>query len=451
MAPIVRFAPSPTGKLHLGNIRLMLANWLFARQSDGTFILRLDDTDAERSTKAFENGILQDLDWLGVNHDQVYRQSDRDNIYATAIAKLKAAGRLYPCYETREELDMKRKLQLAAGRPPRYDRGALEVSADQRAAYEAQGRQPHWRLHLTDDIVSWTDMIHGPLSFEGAQLSDPVLIREDGGLIYALCSVVDDLDMGITHVIRGDDHITNTAVQIQLIQALGHAADTFTYGHLPLLTTADGSGLSKRFGSLSVESLREEGFLPLAINSLLATLGTCEAIHLAPDITALIAQFDMKHVNKSSAKISMDDLRALNKQALQRLSFDEAAPIAAAFSPGEITPDFWMLVRDNIQTLQDIAPWWDCIYGDIQSPSADPEYMAQALACLPATPWDETTWKAWTAHLKAETGRKGAALFMPLRQALTGQDHGPEMAKLLLLIGPTRAQQRLHAARAPAS
>jgi len=443
MNPVVRFAPSPTGKLHVGNIRLALINWLFAKKYNGIFILRMDDTDTERSSLAFEQGIIQDLQWLGLDHDKFYRQLERLDLYDQAIETLKKKGRLYSCYETREELDMKRKLQLSRNLPPKYDRSALNLSEQEKRAYEQQGRTPHWRLKLTDDTVTWEDMIHGRISFEGSQLSDPILIREDGRPIYTLSSVVDDLDMGVTHIIRGDDHIANTAVQIQLIEALGHDKNTFTYAHTPWIIAADGSGLSKRYGSLSIESLRNQGILPIAIHSLLATLGTSDSIHLAQDIEQLIEEFDIKKINKSASKFSIEDLKNLNKQAIQRMSLDQAMPYLKDRIPRPVTQDFWHIIRDNSESFDDVKDWWESIYQDIPPFTEEKEYLEIALECLPSQPWTEETWDQWTSALREKTGRKGKTLFMPLRQALTGKTYGPEMKKVLPLIGYEKTRKRL--------
>ncbi len=438
----VRFAPSPTGRLHVGNIRLALVNWLFARKAGGSFLLRLDDTDDERSTPEFAEAIEADLSWLGLGWDRRARQSDRLQRYSEAAESLKAAGRLYPCYETADELGLKRKSLLARSLPPLYDRAALRLTAEDRARHEAEGRRPHWRFKLDHAPVAWTDLVRGPAHFEGAALSDPVLIREDGRPLYTLSSVVDDIDFAISHVIRGEDHVANTAVQIQLWQALGGTVPGFA--HLPLLTDAGGQGLSKRLGSLSVSALRdEEGLEPMALLSLLARLGTADAIEPVRSLEALIAGFDMTRVSRATPKFDAEELKRLNARLLHEMPFAEAAPRMEALGFAGANERFWRTVRPNLGRFAEVAEWWQITHAPVTPAAPDPGFIAAAAALLPPEPWSEATWGVWVERIKAETGVKGKALFLPLRLALTGREHGPELKNLLPLIGRNRALARL--------
>jgi glutamyl-tRNA synthetase len=442
MSVAVRFAPSPTGLLHVGNIRLALVNWLFARSGNGTFLLRLDDTDLERSTAEFAAGIERDLSWLGLDWDRFARQSDRLDRYDLAMEALKRDGRLYPCYETAEELSLKRKSLLGRGLPPIYDRSALKLSDADRARLEAAGRKPHWRFLLRSEPVEWDDLVRGHQHFHGRDLSDPVLIREDGRILYTLSSIVDDIELGITHVIRGEDHVANTAVQIQLWQALNGPVPTFA--HLPLLSDATGAALSKRLGSISISSLRDdEGIEPMAINSLLAKLGTSDAIEARLSLAELVAEFDMAKVARGAPKFDPDELKRLNARVLHATSFEAVASRLAAKGFAGVDEVFWNAVRPNLSRLDDIAEWWHVAREPIEPVIEDASFTAAAADLLPAEPWDDTTWGAWTQAVKSATGRKGKALFMPLRQALTGRDHGPELKNLLPLIGRERAGARL--------
>ncbi|MGF7205688.1 glutamyl-tRNA synthetase [Skermanella aerolata] len=442
MSVAVRFAPSPTGMLHVGNIRLALINWLFARSHGGSFLLRLDDTDLERSTAEFAAGIERDLGWLGLDWDRFARQSDRLDRYHLAMEALKRSGRLYPCYETAEELSLKRKSLLGRSLPPIYDRSALKLTDEDRARLEGEGRRPHWRFLLRHDPVEWDDLVRGPQHFHGRDLSDPVLIREDGRILYTLSSIVDDIELGITHVIRGEDHVANTAVQIQLWQALDGPVPTFA--HLPLLSDATGAALSKRLGSIGISHLRdEEGVEPMAINSLLAKLGTSDAIEARLTLAELVAEFDMAKVSRGAPKFDPEELKRLNARVLHATPFQSIATRLEAKGYAGVDEVFWNAVRANLSRLDDIAEWWHVAREPIQPVIEDAEFAAAAASLLPAEPWDDTTWGAWTGAVKTATGRKGKALFMPLRQALTGLDHGPELKNLLPLIGRERASARL--------
>lgn len=438
MTPVLRFAPSPTGRIHIGNGRTAILNWLFARKNGGTFVLRYDDTDVERSKAEFAEGIAVDLEWLGIMPDRVEYQSKRFDAYAAAAERLKASGRLYPCYETADELERRRKRQLARHQPPVYDRAALKLTDEERQALEAEGRKPHWRFKLEHRIVEWNDLIRGPQHIDTTNLSDPVLVREDGTYLYTLPSVVDDIDFGITHVIRGEDHVVNTAVQIELFEALGGTVPSFA--HHSLLTGADGQGLSKRLGSLAIASLREEGLEAMAVVSHASLLGTSDSIHPCIDYRELIEGFDLGKLSRAPARFDDNELRGLNARLLHMMPYETVkARLAKADEP------FWLAVRGNLTTFRDVWDWWTIVAGEIVPviAEADRDFIRAAAGLLPPAPWTGDTWKAWTEAVKASTGRKGKALFMPLRQALTGLDHGPELALLLPLIGHDRAMERL--------
>jgi glutamyl-tRNA synthetase len=440
MGVTVRFAPSPTGRLHAGNIRTALFNYLFARKSGGDLILRLDDTDAARSTEEFAEGIREDLAWLGLRWAKEVRQSDRFALYRAAVDRLKADGRLYPAYETPEELELKRKRQLARGQPPVYDRAALELSAEDRARLEAEGRKPHWRFKLESRDVVWDDLVRGRQHVDAASLSDPVLIRADGTYLYTLPSVVDDVDLGVTHVIRGEDHVANTAPQIQLFEALGAKPPAF--GHHNLLVGADGQALSKRDRSTSIEALRAEGIEALAVASYSATIGSSDPVAPHLSLDELVQGFDFAKLSRAPARFDPAELRLLNAKLLHMLPFDAVAARLRAMgvADGEA---FWEAVRGNLAVLGEAKLWWEVVAGRIQPVIEDAELCRAAAALLPPEPWDETVWTAWSEAVKRATGAKGKALFRPLRLALTGREDGPELKRLLPLIGRARALARL--------
>jgi glutamyl-tRNA synthetase len=440
MKPVVRFAPSPTGRLHIGNARPALFNWLFVLKHDGRFILRYDDTDKERSTEEFARGIAADLAWLGIAPHAVFAQSERFALYDAAADRLRAMGRLYACFETPDELDRRRKRQLARGLPPIYDRAALKLTADERAAFEAEGRKPHWRFLLEPETVAWEDMVRGQAHVDCASLSDPVLIRADGTYLYTLPSVVDDIDMGISHVIRGEDHVTNTAVQIQIIATLGGRLPVF--GHHNLLTTASGEGLSKRLGHLSLASLRENGIEPLAVAALATLVGSADAVRPIDSMADLADLVDLAHVSRAPAKFDEAELENLNARTLHQMSFDAARPRLESLLIGG-GEAFWLAVRGNLHRFADVETWWGVVAGPVTPQIEDKAFAATALNLLPAGEVDAGTWKLWTEAVKAATGAKGKALFMPLRLALTGKEHGPELAALLPMMGRERIVRRL--------
>lgn len=438
--PIVRFAPSPTGRIHIGNARQALMNALFARREKGVFVLRFDDTDLERSKREYADSIEVDLAWLGIPPDVVVRQSERVEFYDEAAERLRDVGRLYPCYETAEELEFRRKRQLARGLPPIYDRAALKLTKEEREKLEAEGRRPHWRFRLDHRVVGWHDLVRGDAHVDCGSLSDPVLVREDGTYLYTLPSIVDDIDLKISHVIRGEDHVTNTAVQIQIFEALG--AHIPHFAHINLLTTASGEGLSKRLGHLSLTSLREAGLEPMAVASLAVLVGTAEAVRPVADIDELASLIDFNHISRAPAKFDEHELDQLNARLIHEMSYETARDRLTALDAdgGEA---FWLAVRGNLTRLTDAVQWWNVVRGPVTPVIEDKAFLETAAKVLPDAPWDSTTWKTWTEAVKAATGVKGKALFMPLRLALTGLEHGPELAALLPLIGPERAKVRL--------
>lgn len=423
---ITRFAPSPTGYLHVGNIRTALVNWLFTNKMGGQFMLRIDDTDLERSEDRYREAAFEDMKWLGLEWDVSVRQIERIARYEEAKQKLIQDGRLYPCYETQEELEIKRKIALSQGKPPIYDRAALKNAP-------IAGKKPHWRFLLNHEEIKWHDIIRGDTSFHGRNLSDPILIREDGSMTYILSSVVDDIDFEISHIIRGEDHVTNTAIQIQIFEALGGKSPEFA--HLALLKTKE-SGISKRDGGFDIISLRESGIEAMAITSLLAHLGSSHAIEPYNSLEELVRQFDISAFGRSLANYDEEDLLRLNKKLLHIMPYNSARL-------DNIDENFWNDVKGNLNKFDEIKDWWR-ICNDAISPIADDhDFLMQSAKLLPDGNWDDKTWNEWVARIKDITGRKGKELFMPIRKALTAQEQGPELHKLLPLIGRDKVIKRL--------
>jgi glutamyl-tRNA synthetase len=439
---VVRFAPSPTGYLHIGNARTALFNALFALKHHGQFVLRLDDTDTVRSKEEFAEAIKQDLQWLGIGIDRLEKQSARLERYNEVAEKLKAEGRLYPCYETAEELDYKRKRQAARGQPPIYDRTGLHQSQAEREKLESEGRKPHWRFKLDGKSVIWNDLCRGDQSVDTSSQSDPVLIREDGSYLYTLPSIIDDIDFGVTHVIRGEDHVSNTGTQIEIFETLGAKPPVF--GHHNLLTTADGEGLSKRKGALSLKSLRESGLEPMAAASLATLVGTSHAVQPVASLKTLAELFDLDSVSRAPAKFDPSELNTLNAKLVHDMPFKDVAERLSAFGI-DADETFWDAIRGNIEKLSDALMWWQIIQGPIEPviDEDDKDYIMTAKDNLPSDHWNEETWGIWTGILKEKTGRKGKKLFMPLRKALTGLSYGPEMPVILKRIGRQEALARL--------
>jgi glutamyl-tRNA synthetase len=436
----VRFAPSPTGYLHVGNARAALVNFLFARHEGGKFLLRLDDTDTERGRPEYEQGIYDDLRWLGLDWDETARQSERFARYEEVALQLKAAGRLYPCFENEDELAAKRAALIKRKLPPVYDRAALTMTAEQRAAAEAGGKRPYWRFKLSDGMATWIDLVLGSRNIKFGTVSDPVLIRADGTPLYTFTSVVDDVDFAITHIIRGEDHVSNTSVQIDLFNAVGGTLPRFA--HLPLISGGDGEKLSKRIGSISLKSLRKDGIEPAAITAYLARLGTNK--DAAPlELDALIAAFSLNDFGRSPPRFDARQLLVLNRKFLHGLDF---AAVKERLPEGA-DEHFWQAIRGNLDLLTEARRWWEVVHGGFAPPDlkGDEAVLAAALETLPPAPLGPESWKAWTGAVAAATGAKGRALYHPLRLALTGEEQGPEMAALLPLIGHAQAMARLRA------
>jgi glutamyl-tRNA synthetase len=437
---VTRFAPSPTGYIHVGNLRTALMNWMIARKSGGTFILRLDDTDQERSKQEYADALMEDLEWLGLTWDRVERQSLRLERYREAAEGLKAAGRFYECFESPTDLDLKRKKLLNMGKPPVYDRASLRLSDAEKDRMRADS-PGYWRFRLDLERIEWCDGIIGDVSIDAASVSDPVLIRGDGQVLYTFASSVDDIDMGVSFIVRGADHVTNTATQIQIMQAMGGAPPDFA--HHSLLTGPAGEALSKRLGTLSLRDLRARGVEPLALLSLMARLGSSQPVELAGSHQELMDGFEIGTFGAAPTKFNADDLFPLTRSYVQGLPFDAvAARIAALGVPSDLADGFWRVARDNITVLDDLEGWW-ALFRDGAEPLIDDddrEFVRNAVALLPEGPFGPETWREWTAAVKEATGRKGKSLFMPLRKALTGQAHGPEMADVMPLLQVVRAR-----------
>jgi glutamyl-tRNA synthetase len=441
MTVVTRFAPSPTGRLHVGNIRTALHNWLWARKNGGRFLLRIDDTDQARSEEAFVDAIRDDLTWLGLDWDGEERQSARFGAYEAALARLHTAGRAYPAWETAQELELKRKIQLGRGKPPVYDRAALALTDEDRARFEAEGRRPHWRFRLEHDApIEWSDLIRGPQHLDPALLSDPVIRREDGSWLYMLPSVVDDVEMGVTHVVRGEDHVTNTGLQLQMFAALGAPAPAFA--HEALLTGSEGK-LAKRLGSTGVEALREAGIEPEALIAKLARIGTSLPVEPLAEAAPLIAGFDFASFGRAPARFDLTELEGLNARIVHQLAF---ARVRDRLPAGMAEAD-WHAIRPNLKIVAEAGDWWDILHGHVEQPAADEDraFLAAAAEAAESLDWAESPWAGLVARLKETTGRAGKPLFHPLRRALTGRDSGPEMAALLPLIGREQAIARLRA------
>jgi glutamyl-tRNA synthetase len=446
MSVRVRFAPSPTGYLHVGNARTAIVTWLFCRANKGNFLLRIDDTDTERSLPEYEAAIKEGLTWMGLTWDQTFNQKDRNERYNVVIEKLKADGRIYACYETADELGLKRKTQLSRGVPPIYDRAALKLTDEQKKEFESQGRKPHWRFMLNDGATRWDDLVRGEVLFKEREMSDPVVIREDGRPLYHLCSVIDDYDTDITHIVRGEDHVSNTACHIQMFEAISKVEGKNyqpQFAHLPLISDAEGGKLSKRLGSLSVKSVQEEeGLEPMALVSLMGRLGSSDPIEPFTSLEPLIQGFGLDKFSRNTPKFDVEELYRLNAKILHGTPF---AAVQERLKTMEIGVDesFWNAVRPNLTKLEDIKAWWDVTHNPVNATIDDPSFTAAAADVLPPAPWNETTFNTWINAVKEKTGKKGKELFMPIRIALTGMEHGPELPVLLPLLGPEKVKDRL--------
>lgn len=440
----LRFAPSPTGRLHVGNVRTALVNWLFAKKNKGKFILRMDDTDKERSTEENKDVIRRDLEWLGLHWEGSFNQSEQNEKYKKARDVLIDQGLLYPCYENNTELERKRRLARANNRAPIYDRAALSLTEEEKRQFESEGRKPHWRFKLSGEKCLWSDLVRGDQITDTSSQSDPVLIRENGSFLYMLPSVVDDIESNITHIVRGEDHVTNSGIQIEIFRALG--SESPELAHLPLLVGANGQVLAKRLEDFSIEGLREDGIEPMAINSLLARIGTSDNVEVSSSIHELVENFEFSKIGRAPARFDANDVRNINASLLHQTKFAEVQKrLASIDSRAAEDSTFWDVFRANCSIFEDIQVWIEVVFGQI-TPLADDEdrdYLALATDEFSKSTFDEDIWKTWTTKLKGQSGRKGKSLFMPLRKALTGREYGPEMATVLRMIGRDKALERL--------
>ncbi len=436
MSTITRFAPSPTGYLHVGNIRTALINWLFARAKGGKFILRIDDTDRERSKQEYIDGILRDMEWLGLHWDEIYYQSKRTDLHESAKNKLIESGRLYPCFESTEELEVKKKVALSRNLPPIYDRSALKLTTEERQMLAAK-TNPHYRFLMNESSIDWDDAIKGDMHFDPKNIGDPVLIRADGTMTYMIASVADDIDLRITDIIRGEDHITNSAVHIQMFAALGALPPRF--GHLALLKAKDGE-ISKRLGGFDIASLRDAGIHPMAINSFLAKIGTSAPVEFRHNLDELVAELSLASFSKAPTTYNIVELERINTKLTRDLGYMEAKQYMSDAIPEE----FWYRVRPNLELARDAQDWWNICSDEFSPKIVDAEFVAKAASLLPdADNWDENTWNIWVDKIKTETGRSGKELFRPIRLALTGEEHGPELKNLLPILGRDKVLKRL--------
>jgi glutamyl-tRNA synthetase len=441
MAIITRFAPSPTGLLHVGNIRTALINWLYARANGGQFILRIDDTDRERSQDIYVDHIKNDLEWLGLGWDMMFFQSKRTDLYANAKDQLIKSGRLYPCYETEEELAIKKKILSTRNLPPIYDRAALKLTDAQKNELEQSGLKPHWRFLISDSPIEWVDGIKGQMKFSPAALSDPILIRTDGSMTYTLASVVDDIDLGITNIIRGEDHISNSAIHQQIFEALGHKMPNLS--HLSLLNSKN-QEISKRLGGFDIKSLREIGIEAMTINSFLSKIGTSDPIVPTHVMSEIVQSFDITKFGKSPSNYDQKELEQLNLKIIHHMSYRQVKERLAQQNLDGLNENFWDAVKSNISTVQEVSLWWKICHAILQPSLDDYSFTKTAASLLPQEPWDAGTWDIWINKVKLATKKSGKELFMPIRIALTGIDHGPELKQLLPMLGYQKAIQRLN-------
>ena len=440
---LTRFAPSPTGRLHIGNARSAILNWIFAKKNNGDFILRIDDTDIERSKDSYIELIKKDLQWLNLSWSKTFKQSERKKIYNKRIEELKNNGRLYPCFESQEELLLKRKSLLSSGKPPIYDRSSLKLSEKEKENYLAKGTKPHWRFFINEKKIYWNDLIRGEVSFESENLSDPILIREDGSLLYHLPSVIDDISENITHIIRGEDHISNTAFHIQIFEALKSNSPTF--GHHSLLIDKEGKGMSKRMNSFSIDDIQKKGFENLTILNYLSTIGTSNNLTFETEVSKLIELFEISDLAKSTAKFNEDDLIKIKSNILKKIEFKEASNKLEKIDVHKSNEEFWNLIKNNINFLNEAIEWWAIVNDDKIYVNDKNDFLIQCASVLPSEPYDINTWEDWLKEIKKLSKKTGKDLFMPLRMALTGKKNGPEIKYLLPLLTKAQIIKRLGA------
>lgn len=436
MSVITRFAPSPTGYLHVGNIRTALVNWLFARKNGGKFILRIDDTDKERSKSEYTDAIMEDLKWLGMDWDALYHQSERMALYEESKDQLIAAKRLYPCFESIEELDIKKKIALNRGLPPIYDRSSLKLSDVEMANLAAEGKTPHYRFFLNGEMITWHDGIRGDINFDPKNISDPVLVRADGSMTYMIATVIDDIKLGITDIIRGEDHITNSAVHVQMFKAFGATPPNLS--HLSLIKSTEGE-ISKRIGGFDIASLRNAGIHPMAINSFLMKLGSSDPIEYRKSLDELISEFDLSKYGKATTNYDLVELERINEKLTHNFSYSEVS----SYLPKHISEDFWYKVQPNLSKISDVEMWWQVCCEEMKPHLEHLEFTSQIADLLPEGTWDDNTWNTWINAIKTRTDKSGKSLFMPIRLSLTGMEHGPELKHLLPILGKEKAYKRL--------
>lgn len=446
MTKICRFAPSPTGFLHVGNIRAAIINFLYAKKTGGKFLLRLDDTDVERVKDEYREMIIKDMAWLGLEYEKIIKQSDRLEKYEEAKNRLIANGRLYECFETAEDLNFQRRSQTASGVAPIYNRAALNLTDEQKKSLRAQGLKPHYRFLLEDKITAWDDKIKGRITYEGRHFSDPVLVRDNCMPTYTFCSVVDDIEFGVTDIIRGEDHITNTAIQIQIFEALG--VKTPDFAHLALVKASEGK-ISKREGGFDVKSLRNDGYEAMAIVNLLAQIGTSTSIKIHKNFEELARDFDFAKFSKSAMNYDISELANINHKLLQSLDFCEAKPRLKEIGiTGEVSEKFWTAIKLNINFLSEAKEWFEIFSEEFRfkNKNEDQEFLHEAAKLLPKNTEDENCWNLWLSEIKKISPRKGKELFMPIRLALSGKEHGPELKFLVNLIKRDEILKRLDTA-----
>ncbi|MDC3084704.1 glutamate--tRNA ligase [Gammaproteobacteria bacterium] len=442
----LRFAPSPTGDLHIGNARTLILNYVYSKSISGELILRIDDTDKDRSEERFYSSIIKDVEWLKISISAIEKQSSKTEKYKKIRDYLIKEGYLYPCYETDEELNRLRKVSLSGGLPPIYDRASLKLTKQEIKDHEANGIKPYWRFKLDRENITWNDLIRGEQTIACNSFSDPVLIRADGTFLYTLPSVVDDIDMGITHVLRGEDHVSNTATQIQLFKILGSNVPNF--GHHSLMVQKDGSRMSKRIGSMSLKDIRDSGIEPMTLLNYCARIGTSDAIEAFQSIDQLVNNYSLTKISRSPARFSFEELMGLNKKVLQNISFRTLAKRLIDLDiEGKDAEIFWDTVKTNINTINEAQKWWNIVKDDkinIDLRQINRDFLKIAQETLPITPWNDKTWSIWTDEISQKTGLKGRELFLPLRIALTGENSGPELAKFILLLGRDLVLSRLN-------
>ena len=437
----VRFAPSPTGFMHIGNARIAVINHLFCRKNNGKFLFRIDDTDALRSKKEYEEAIKADMNWLGIGYDETFRQSERLDRYHEVMKKLISDGFLYKCFEPPEELEYKRKLAISKGKPPVYDRASLSLTDAEIKAYEQEGRIPYWRFKLPDKTVSWNDLILGEISYNLNNVSDPVIVKADGTFLYTYSSVVDDFDAGITHIIRGQDHVTNTAVQIAIFDEISKGTYQVSFAHLSLLVNKDGSQFSKRLGSMNLGEIRAQGVEPMAILDLLATLGSSLDTIPFTKIDDLIKYFDISKFSTNSPKFDIDDIFKISRKILHSKPFSEIAHLG-------ISEKAYEVIKGNIDSYSDFSVWKEILQSGFKAkfvPTTEETEVLQSFAqkIRVVNNFSKEDIENALNTVKAELNITNQKLYHPIRKTLTGQDKGPNIVDFMTVLGKQETLQRI--------